>query len=65
MILVRTDHHCLRVGDHSGKPYTHALATIAKVSGEVNMEDFIHDYFSVEKFRKSYEGTLKTMPSQE
>jgi hypothetical protein len=48
-----------------GKPCTHALATIAKVSGEVNMEDFIHDYISVEKFRKAYKGTFKPMISQE
>jgi hypothetical protein len=44
-------------------PCTHALTTIAKVSGEVNMEDFVHDYFYVEKFRKEYEGTFKPMTS--
>jgi hypothetical protein len=29
------------------------------------MEDFIHDYFSVDKFRKSYKDTFKSMTSQE
>jgi hypothetical protein len=47
------------------KPCIHTLAAIAKVSGVVNMEDFIHDYFSVEMFRKAYEGTFKPMTSQE
>jgi hypothetical protein len=48
-----------------GKPCSHALAVIAKVSGEVNMEDFVHDYFSIKRFRKAYEGTFKPMTSQE
>jgi hypothetical protein len=48
-----------------GKPCIHSLAVIAKVSGVVNMEDFIHDYFSVTMFRKAYEGTFKSMTSQE
>jgi hypothetical protein len=65
--------HALNLGEKTcscrawqvyGKPCTHALATIAKVSGEVNMEDFVHDYF-VEKFKKAYEGTFKPMISQE
>jgi hypothetical protein len=49
----------------SRKPCSHSLATIGKVSGEVNMEDFVHDYFSVQRFMKAYEGTFKPMISQE
>jgi hypothetical protein len=29
------------------------------------MEDFVHNYFSVERFRKAYEGTFKLMTSHE
>jgi hypothetical protein len=47
------------------KSCTHALDTIAKVSGKVNMEDFVHNYFSFEKFRKAYEDTFKPITSQE
>jgi hypothetical protein len=48
-----------------GKPYNHALATIANVSFDINMEDFVHDYFFVERFKKTYEGTFKPITSQE
>jgi hypothetical protein len=29
------------------------------------MEDFVHDYFSMERFKKTYEVTFKPMISQE
>jgi hypothetical protein len=29
------------------------------------MEDFVHDYFSVERFKKAYEGIFKLITSQE
>lgn len=29
------------------------------------MEDFVHDYFSVEKFRKAYARMVEPMPSKE
>jgi hypothetical protein len=29
------------------------------------MEDFVHEYFLVHRFRKAYEGTFKPMTSQE
>jgi hypothetical protein len=29
------------------------------------MEDFVHDYFSMERFKKAYEVTFKPMTSQE
>jgi hypothetical protein len=45
--------------------YVGSLATTAKVSSKVNMEDFVHDYFSPERFKKAYEGNFKPMTSQE
>ncbi|WVZ83390.1 hypothetical protein U9M48_030548 [Paspalum notatum var. saurae] len=33
-----------------GKPCRHALVFIAKLSREVQMDDYVHDYFFVEKF---------------
>jgi hypothetical protein len=48
-----------------GKPCTHALAVIAKISSEISMEDFVYDYFSVERFKKAYEGIFEPMTSQE
>jgi len=48
----------------SGKPCKHALAFIAKLSREVQMDDFIHDYFSVEKLRKTYSGVFNPMTSK-
>jgi hypothetical protein len=29
------------------------------------MEDFVHDYFSIERFKKAYECTFKPITSQE
>jgi hypothetical protein len=40
------------------------LVAAVAVDGH-NMEDFVHDYFSVERFKKAYEGTFKPMTSQE
>ena len=48
----------------SGKPCKHSLAFIAKLSREVQMDDFIHDYFSVEKLRKTYSGVFNPMTSK-
>jgi hypothetical protein len=36
----------------TGKPYTHALAFIARLSRHVQIDEFVNDYFSVDKFRK-------------
>ena len=41
------------------KPYSHALAFIAKISSEVQMDDFVHEYFSVDRFRKTYASKFK------
>jgi hypothetical protein len=71
-VTVAAIRHAINLGEKTcscspwqvcGKPCTHALATISMVSGEVNMEDFVHDYFSTDKFRMSYEGTFKPLTS--
>jgi hypothetical protein len=34
----------------TGKPYTHALGFIARLSRKVHMDEFVHDY-SVDRFK--------------
>ena len=53
-----------RLWQVSGKPCKHALAFIAKLSRDVRMDDFVHDYFSVEKLRKTYSGVFNPMTSK-
>ncbi|TVU22277.1 hypothetical protein EJB05_31961, partial [Eragrostis curvula] len=48
----------------TGKPCNHALAFIATLTREVNMEEFVYEYYSVERFRKAYAGTFKPMTSK-
>lgn len=48
----------------SGKPCRHVLVFIAKLSREVQMDDYVHDYFSVEKFKKAYSGMFNPMTSK-
>lgn len=42
----------------TGKPFGHALAFIAKLSRDVHIDDFVDDWFSIEKFKKAYVGTF-------
>ena len=49
----------------SGKPCRHALAFIAKLSREVHMDDYVHEYFSVAKFKKAYSGVFNPMTSKQ
>lgn len=48
----------------SGKPCSHALAFIAKLSRQVHMGDFVDECFSVERFRKAYAGLFNPMTSK-
>ncbi|CAN6301543.1 unnamed protein product [Urochloa humidicola] len=48
-----------------GKPCRHALSFIAKISREVHMEDYVHEYFSVDKFKKAYAGVFNPMTSKQ
>lgn len=43
----------------TGLPCTHALCIITSIRG--NIEDYVHDYYSVAKFKKAYEKSLKPM----
>lgn len=49
----------------TGKPYSHTLAFIAKLSRHVQMDAFVHEYFSVERFRKAYASTFNPMTSKD
>jgi hypothetical protein len=47
------------------KPCIHALAFIAKLSREVQMDEFVREYFSVKRLRKAYAGTFVPMTSKD
>ena len=49
----------------TGKPCSHVLAFIAKISREVQMDDFVHEYFSVDRFRKAYACKFNPMTSKD
>jgi hypothetical protein len=72
-VIVAAVRHTVNLGEQAyscrtwqvcGKPCNHAFAVIAKISSKVNMENFVHYYFSVERFKKAYEGIFKPMISQ-
>ncbi|CAN6363417.1 unnamed protein product [Urochloa humidicola] len=44
----------------TGLPYTHALCIITSLRGH-NIEDYVHEYYSVAKFKKAYEKSVKPM----
>ena len=57
------NHKCsCRVWQVSGKPCHHALAWILSNRG-VQISEFVHDYYSVAKFKAAYEGIVVTLPS--
>jgi hypothetical protein len=43
----------------TGLPCTHALCIITSIRG--NIEDYVHEYYSVAKFKKAYEKCVKPM----
>ena len=49
----------------TGKPCSHALAFLAKLSRKVQMDEFVHEYFSVDRFRKTYACTFNPMTSKD
>jgi hypothetical protein len=49
----------------SGKPCRLALAFIARLSREVHMDDYAHEYFSVDKFKKAYSCVFNPMTSKQ
>jgi hypothetical protein len=48
----------------TGQPCNHAISVIAKLSREVQMEDFVHEYYSVDRLRKTYAGIFTPMTSK-
>ena len=47
---------------HTGKPCEHALCLItAQQSIDVRMEDFVHDYYSVERFKNAYKRLIEPL----
>uniref|UniRef100_A0A453EDQ5 SWIM-type domain-containing protein n=1 Tax=Aegilops tauschii subsp. strangulata TaxID=200361 RepID=A0A453EDQ5_AEGTS len=48
---------------HTGKPCDHALAFINVLQARnfVNMEDYVHEYYSVSRFRAAYEGVIEPL----
>jgi hypothetical protein len=47
----------------TGKPCKHALAWILSNRG-LKIHDFVHDYYSVARFRAAYEGRVEPMPDR-
>jgi hypothetical protein len=47
------------------KSCSHALAFIATLSREVDMADLVHQYYSVDMFRKAYAGVFTPMTSKQ
>ena len=44
----------------SRKPCTHAIYLFGKVN-QLNIEDFVHDYYSVERFKMAYQFQIALM----
>ena len=49
----------------TGKPCSHALSFLAKLSRKVQMDEFVHEYFSVDRFKKTYACTFNPMTSKD
>jgi hypothetical protein len=48
----------------SGKPCSHALALLTKQSRQVDMNDYVHEYYSVERLSATYAGVFNPMTSK-
>lgn len=44
----------------TGLPCTHALKVITSIRG-YKIEDYVHEYYSVAKFKKAYEKSIKPL----
>lgn len=52
-----------RVWQGSGIPCKHAIAYITSIPG-AKLEDYVHDYYSVDKFKIAYEGSIPCIPDK-
>ena len=48
---------------HTGKPCDHALAFINVLQSRnfVSMEEYVHEYYSVSRFKAAYEGVIEPL----
>jgi hypothetical protein len=50
---------------HTGKPCPHALALItAHESVDVELEDFVHEFYSVQRFKNAYKRIIEPLPDK-
>ena len=50
---------------HTRKPCQHAMVLItAQQSSDVQMENFVHDYYSVERFKNAYKRLIEPLPDR-
>ena len=50
---------------HTGKPCQHALALItAQQALDVKLEDFVHEYYSVQRFKNAYYTIIEPLPNR-
>jgi hypothetical protein len=47
---------------HTGKPCQHALVVLA--AQNIKLEDFVHNYYSVARFRAAYQGEIEPLTSK-
>ena len=52
-----------RAWQGSGIPCKHAIAYITSIPG-AHLEDYVDEYYSVEKFRVAYEGSIPSIPDK-
>ena len=57
--LINKECTCLE-WQHTGKPCKHALAFLT-TQRNVDLEDYVHEYYSVEKFRAAYGRLIEPM----
>jgi len=52
-----------RAWQGSGIPYKHAIAYITSIPGAI-LEDYVHEYYSVDKFKAAYQGSVPSIPDK-
>jgi zinc finger SWIM domain-containing protein 3 len=49
---------------HTGKPCHHALALLTTQQIDVNQEDYVHEYYFVERFHNAYKRMIEPLPDK-
>lgn len=60
--LLQHDCTCLE-WQHTGQPCDHALCLIT-TKRNIDIEDYVHEYYSLEKFKAAYMGIIEPMPDK-